>query len=136
MTKKLFYFSRSFNQIQWNSFKGLQSLLLKGLTCSFTFDASFNILCNLTVVTHLNIVSLHRDGMFNVVQQKIVLIQRARLVVKSLGPINRSRCLLQRYLFLYSILLPSRCFAGLDVSLRCMPTTAHLLKNRTFFWSN
>jgi len=55
---------RSFNQIQWTNFKGLQSLLMKGLTCNVTFETAFSILYNLTIVTHLHIVSYLQDGMF------------------------------------------------------------------------
>ncbi|XP_076807227.1 protein furry homolog-like isoform X2 [Clavelina lepadiformis] len=53
---------RAFSKIQWHNFQGLQTLLLKGLICNTTFEASFSILSDLTTVTSLPIMCTSNDG--------------------------------------------------------------------------
>jgi len=53
----MFCCDRYLEYLQWTTFKGVQALLLKGLTLVSTFELSFHALCKMTTMSHLPIVS-------------------------------------------------------------------------------
>nr|XP_039267750.1 LOW QUALITY PROTEIN: protein furry homolog [Styela clava] len=52
---------RYVTQIKWTSFHGIQNMLLKGLTSSVTYNATFNILSSFTTLSNFSLISGKAD---------------------------------------------------------------------------